>query len=54
MMMVISIVQAIFIMYLIVIPWAQMVCLIYTSKAQGPQVRVLRVYISGEPQVHMV
>ena len=30
--------------YLIVTPWAQVVCLIYTSEARG-----LTVYISGEP-----
>ena len=35
--------------YLIVIPWARVVCLIYTPEARG-----LRVYISGEPRVHMV
>ena len=40
--------------YLIVIPWAQVVCLIYTPEARGPQARGLRVYISGEPRVHMV
>ena len=40
--------------YLIVIPWARVVCLIYTPEARGPQARGLRVYISGEPRVHMV
>ena len=40
--------------HLIVIPWAQVVCLIYTPEARGPQARGLRVYISGEPRVHMV
>ena len=40
--------------YLIVIPWARVVCLIYTPKARGPQARGLRVYISGELRVHMV
>ena len=35
--------------YLVVIPWARVVCLIYTPEARG-----LRVYISGKPQVHMV
>ena len=35
--------------YLVVIPWARVVCLIYTSEARG-----LRVYISGKPRVHMV
>ena len=41
-------------LYLIVIPWAQVVCLIYTPEARGPQARGLRVYISGEPRVPMV
>ena len=36
-------------LHLIVIPWAQMVCLIYTPEARG-----LRVYISGKPQVPML
>ena len=27
---------------------------VYTPEAQGPQARGLRVYISGEPRVHMV
>ena len=40
--------------YLIVIPWARVVCLIYTPEARGLQARGLRVYISGEPRVHMV
>ena len=31
--------------YLVVIPWARVVCLIYTPEARG-----LRVYISGKPQ----
>ena len=35
--------------YLVVIPWARVVCLIYTPKARGP-----RVYISDKPRVHMV
>ena len=35
--------------HLIIIPWARVVCLIYTPEARG-----LRVYISGERQVHMV
>ena len=42
------------IIYLIVIPWAQVVCLIYTPKARGLQAQGLRVHISGEPRVHMV
>ena len=42
------------VLYLIVIPWARVVCLIYTPEARGPQARGLRVYISGEPRVHMV
>ena len=41
-------------LYLIVIPWARVVCLIYTPEARGPQARGLRVYISGKPRVHMV
>ena len=40
--------------HLIVIPWARVVCLIYTPEARGPQARGLRVYISGEPRLHMV
>ena len=40
--------------YLVVIPWARVVCLIYTLEARGPQARGLRVYISGKPRVHMV
>ena len=32
--------------YVIVIPWARVVCLIYTPEARGPQARGLRVYIS--------
>ena len=40
--------------YLIVITWAQVVCLIYTPKVRGPQASGLRVNISGKPQVHMV
>ena len=40
--------------HLIVIPWARVVCLIYTPEARGPQARGLRVYISGEPRVPMV
>ena len=40
--------------YVIVIPWARVVCLIYTPDARGPQARGQRVYISGEPQVPMV
>ena len=35
--------------YLLVIPWAQVVCLISTPEAQGSQARGLRVYILGEP-----
>ena len=42
------------VLHLIVIPWARVVCLIYTPEARGPQARGLRVYISGEPRVHMV
>ena len=41
-------------LHLIVIPWARVVCLIYTPEARGPQARGLRVYISGKPRVHMV
>ena len=40
--------------HLVVIPWAQVVCHIYTPEARGPQVRGLRVYISGETRVSMV
>jgi len=35
--------------HLIVIPGARMICMIYAPEARG-----LRVYISGEPRVHMV
>ena len=45
---------AVLMKYLVVIPWARVVCLIYTPKARGPQARGLRVYISGKPRVHMV
>ena len=41
-------------LHLVVIPWARVVCLIYTPEARGPQARGLRVYISGKPRVHMV
>ena len=39
--------------YVIVIPWARVVCLIYTPEARGPQARGLRVYISGKSRVPM-
>ena len=39
--------------YVIVIPWARVVCLIYTPEARGPQAQGLRVYISGKSRVPM-
>ena len=39
---------------LIVILCVQVICLIYTPEARGPQAKGLKVYMSAEPQVHMV
>ena len=38
--------------YIIVMPWAQVVCLIYVY-TRSPRATGLRVYISGKPQVPM-
>ena len=40
--------------YIVVIPWALVVCLIYTSSALGPAALELWVYISGKPLMPMV
>ena len=40
--------------YVIVIPWLRGILLIYTPKAQGPQARGLRVYMSAKSQAAMV
>ena len=37
--------------YIVVIPWALGICLIYTPSALGPVALGLRVYISGKPLV---
>ena len=38
-----------YIIYVMVIPWARVVCLICTPEAQGPAALGLQVYISGKP-----
>ena len=40
-------------LHLIVIPWAQVVCLIYTPEARGPQAQGLRVYIAYK-MLHLI
>ena len=40
--------------YLIVVTWTRVVCLICTPDARGPQARGQRVYISGKPRVPML
>ena len=46
--------SVIFPAFLIVIPWARVVCLMYTPEAWGLQAQGLRVYISGEQWLPMV
>ena len=40
--------------YILVMPWALVICLIYTPSALRPAALGLRVYISGKPLVPMV
>ena len=40
--------------YVIVVTWVLIVCLIYTPKMQGLQAQGLRVHISGKPRVPML
>ena len=39
---------------MIVVTWARVICLICMPKAQGPQARKLRAYISGKLRVPML
>ena len=41
-------------LYVIVVTWARVLCLIYMPQARGPQARGLRAYISGKARVPML